>query len=152
MSAFLLIKGSDCTDAPCRLQARLKLEDERQALAAFVRKFDALGLGAGLPMAVPSKLNPPMPQPGGAAAVFAQRQRSRMQSMDPEPTMAPVAETDSPMRLPAIEPSLLEEEWDAVEDVSFGDDRPFFPSPTKGRKASHSPTRGVLGAKENMPV
>ncbi|KAI0731971.1 kinesin-domain-containing protein [Fomitopsis betulina] len=133
-------------------RARLKLEDERQALAAFVRKFDALGLGAGLPMAVPSKLNPPMPQPGGAAAVFAQRQRSRMQSMDPEPTMAPVAETDSPMRLPAIEPSLLEEEWDAVEDVSFGDDRPFFPSPTKGRKASHSPTRGVLGAKENMPV
>ncbi|TFY63510.1 hypothetical protein EVJ58_g3221 [Rhodofomes roseus] len=135
-------------------KTRMKLEDERQALAAFVRKFDALGLSTGLPMAVPSKLNPPMPTPGGAAAVFAQRQRSRLQSMDPDPTMSPVAETDSPMRLPAVEPSLLEEEWDAVDDVSFGDDKPFFPIPTKSRKGSHSPVRSILarGQKENMPV
>ncbi|KZT73855.1 kinesin-domain-containing protein [Daedalea quercina L-15889] len=133
-------------------RTRMKLEDERQALAAFVRKFDALGLSAGLPMAVPSKLNPPMPTPGGAAAVFAQRQRSRLQSMDPESTMSTVEETESPMRLPAVEPSLLEEEWDAVDDVSFGDDKPFFPMPTKSRKGSHSPVRGILGQKENMPV
>ncbi|OSX59774.1 hypothetical protein POSPLADRAFT_1048250 [Postia placenta MAD-698-R-SB12] len=134
-------------------KTRMKLEDERQALAAFVRKFDALGLGSALPP--PStKLNPPMPTPGGAAAVFAQRQRDRLQLSGFDAPMSTLAETDSPMRLGAGQPSLLEEEWDAVDDVSFGDDKPFLPSALKAssRKQSHSPVRDILRGKENVPM
>ncbi|TEB23012.1 kinesin-domain-containing protein [Coprinellus micaceus] len=50
-------------------KARLKLEGERQALASFVSKFDSLG-GS-------SKLDPPMPREGGAAAAFAERQQMK---------------------------------------------------------------------------
>ncbi|KAI0916998.1 hypothetical protein AcV5_007588 [Taiwanofungus camphoratus] len=127
---------------------RVKLEEERQALAAFVKKFDALGLGGSLP--VSTKLNPPMPTPGGAAAVFAQRQRSRMQSTEFDAPMSTVAETDSPMRLGAGQPSLLEEEWDDVNDVSFGDEKPLaFPTSKPGSASSR---RGIFGEKENLPV
>lgn len=122
----------------CISKVRMKLEEERQALAAFVKKFDALGLGAlSLP---PTKLNPPLPTPGGAAAVFAERQRNRLQAADL--AMATVAETESPIRvaLPAAEPSLLEEQWDALEDVSF--------EAEKLVRTPSSPGRG----KENLPV
>ncbi|KAK7677726.1 hypothetical protein QCA50_019278 [Cerrena zonata] len=44
-------------------KARVKLEEERQALAAFVSKFDALGLGSNL-----TKLPPP-----SATSIFAER-------------------------------------------------------------------------------
>ncbi|EKM51774.1 uncharacterized protein PHACADRAFT_262108 [Phanerochaete carnosa HHB-10118-sp] len=97
-------------------KVRMKLEEERQALAAFVKKFDSLGLGdLSLP---PTKLNPPMPTPGGAAVVFAERQRNRLLAM--ETSMATVTEVDSPFRVSvsAIEPSLLEERWDTLDDVS----------------------------------
>ncbi|KAH9942896.1 kinesin-domain-containing protein [Amylocystis lapponica] len=126
-------------------KTRVKLEEERQALAAFVKKFDALGLSSTLP---PTKLNPPLPTPGGAAALFAQRQRSRVQT-ELEQTSS-IAEVDSPLRLGAGAPSLLEEEWDPVDDVSF-EEKPMLP---KGRKASHSPSRGVFRshAKENVPL
>lgn len=132
---------------------RIKLEEERQALAAFVKKFDSLGLGSALP-APSTKLNPPMPTPGGAAALFAQRQRSRMHSFELDGAMSTVAETDSPLRLAAGQPSLLEEEWDAVDDVSFGEDKIILPvtSKSRSRKESHSPVRGVFGQKENVPV
>jgi len=131
----------------------MKLEEERQALAAFVKKFDSLGLSTGLPLP-PTKLNPPMPTPGGAAALFAQRQRSRMHSFEFEAPMSTLAETDSPLRLGAGQPSLLEEEWDAVDDVSFGEDKLILPPVSKSdaKKKSHSPVRGVLDQKENMPV
>lgn len=116
----------------------MKLEEERQALAAFVKKFDALGLGSlSLP---PTKLNPPLPTPGGAAAVFAERQRNRLMAM--ETTMATVAEADSPMRVHvnAAEPSLLEEQWDVLEDVSVEMERtPRLPSP-------------LIRGKENLPI
>ncbi|KAJ3547484.1 hypothetical protein NMY22_g1637 [Coprinellus aureogranulatus] len=58
---------------------RKKLEEERQALAAFVSKFDE-SLGTV------SRLDPPMPRPGGAAAAYAERQQlkqaSRVSSID----------------------------------------------------------------------
>ncbi|KAI0667610.1 kinesin-domain-containing protein [Trametes maxima] len=135
---------------------RMKLEEERQALAAFVRKFDQLGLGGLVaPPLPPNKFNPPMPTPGGAAALFAQRQRSRV-----SPPMAPLAETDSPIRLgaPGIgEPSLLEEQWDEVgeEDMSIELEKASVSPPKSGfaaRKLSQSPVREVLSAKENVPV
>lgn len=123
----------------------MKLEEERQALAAFVKKFDALGLG-GLGLSLPpTKLNPPLPTPGGAAAVFAERQRNRMLGMlEADLAMSTVPETDSPMRMGVVpvEPSLLEEQWDPLDDVSF-DASPM--------KAPLSPVRSTHG-KENAPI
>ncbi|KAJ8073923.1 Kinesin-like protein kip2 [Marasmius tenuissimus] len=71
------------------LQTRIKLEDERRALAAFVSKFDSLGLGFTLPASSASttptrrtsiastSIVPPMPSPGGAAKAFAERKHLR---------------------------------------------------------------------------
>ena len=115
---------------------RLKLENERQALAAFVSKFDALGLGGlGLPPIPVSStstsipFNPPKPTPGGANAIFAERQKNRlvMGSLDSfkisetnEPGLnSDPKVTESPLR-PSTktkienQPSLLEEEWEGV--------------------------------------
>lgn len=113
---------------------RLKLESERQALAAFVSKFDALGLGGlGLPpistssMSVSVPFNPPKPTPGGANAIFVERQKNRMvvnplesfkimEANEPGPNSSA---TESPLR-PSTktkmenQPSLLEEEWEGV--------------------------------------
>ncbi|KAL0572588.1 Kinesin-like protein kip2 [Marasmius crinis-equi] len=66
-------------------KSRIKLEDERRALAAFVSKFDSLGLGFTLPStSSPSSrrtsaasIVPPMPSPRGAAAAFAERKHLR---------------------------------------------------------------------------
>ena len=110
---------------------RVKLENERQALAAFVSKFDALGLGGlGLPPISASStsvpFNPPKPTPGGANVIFTQRQKSRLavnpfeslgitEANEPGPNSA----TESPLR-PSTkkkienQPSLLEEEWEGV--------------------------------------
>lgn len=128
---------------------RMKLEEERQALAAFVKKFDQLGLGG--PVFPASKLNPPLPTPGGAAALFAQRQATRKV----EPVMPPVTESASPLRLGTehTQPSLLEEEWDGGEDVSIELEKAgSSPSKTAVRKGAQSPVREVLSQKENMPV
>ncbi|CCM02201.1 uncharacterized protein FIBRA_04281 [Fibroporia radiculosa] len=151
--ASLLSGLPDGFETHTHCQMRVKLEEERQALAAFVRKFDSLGLGlsSGVPLSQ-SKLHPPMPTPGGAAALFAQRQRSRIQPLEADTTMAIVEEVDSPMRFGAGQPSLLEEEWDAVDDVSFGEDKLILPLKGGSRKGSHSPVRDVLGRKENVPV
>jgi centromeric protein E len=51
------------------------LEEERRALAAFVTKFDSLGL------TLPSKLQPPKPTPGGALAAYAERRQSKLTSL-----------------------------------------------------------------------
>lgn len=53
---------------------RVQLEVERQALAAFVSKFDALGHGFA---AGASKINPPTLNPGGASAAFAEKQQNK---------------------------------------------------------------------------
>ena len=93
---------------------------------------DALGLGEGpLP---PTRLNPPLPTPGGAAAVFRERRRNRVQAVV-EAELGAVKESESPMRLAlGAEPSLLEEQWDAaLDDVSFDLDRARG-SPLKGKE------------------
>ena len=109
----------------------MRLEEERQALAAFVKKFDALSLSSPLP---PTKLNPPMPTPGGAAVVFAERQRNRLRAMgDTDFSMSPVKETESPIRvnLTNVESSLLDEQWDVLDDLSFEIEKgsKFMPGP-----------------------
>ena len=50
------------------------MEEERRALAAFVTKFDSLGL------TLPSKLQPPKPTPGGALTAYAERRQSKFTS------------------------------------------------------------------------
>lgn len=50
------------------------MEEERRALAAFVTKFDSLGL------TLPSKLQPPKPTPGGALTAYAERKQSKFTS------------------------------------------------------------------------
>ncbi|KAF6747436.1 kinesin-like protein [Ephemerocybe angulata] len=52
---------------------RVKMEVERKALAAFVSKFDALGLGAG----GGGGHGLPLPRAGGASAAFKERQEMR---------------------------------------------------------------------------
>lgn len=116
----------------------MKLEEERQALAAFVSKFDALGLGS---IPVPQTKLPPPP----TTSIFAERHQHRMHTLDP------IVETESPIRLNSgTGPSLLEEEWDAVEDVSFEIEK--LSKATKALSLSHSPVREVFGDKENIPV
>lgn len=100
-----------------------------------MKKFDALGLGSGLALP-PTKLNPPMPTPGGAAAVFAERQRNRLLALA-DAELGTVAETESPMRIvvASTEPSLLEEQWDAIEDVSFEIEKvASMKTPMKGKE------------------
>ena len=113
---------------------RVKLENERQALAAFVSRFDALGLGGlGLPPIPVSStsipFNPPKPTPGGANAIFAERQRNRLvvnplESLKIAETNeaganSNVSLTESPLQPSAKtkmenQPSLLEEELEGV--------------------------------------
>ena len=54
----------------------MKLEEERRALAAFVTKFDSLGLK--MPS---SKLQLPKPTPGGALTAYAERRQSKLTSL-----------------------------------------------------------------------
>lgn len=100
----------------------------------------------------PTKLRPPMPVPGGAAAVFAERQRNRAQAME-DLAMSTVAEQDSPIRLGAedVQPSLLEEEWDGADDVSFELEKVLAPG-GKMRKGAQSPVKEIFGEKENVPM
>jgi len=115
---------------------RIKLEEERRALAAFVSKFDSLGLG-GL---APSKLKLPMPIVGGATTAFAERQQNK------------VLEDDSPVKIelgrvkghPSLLEQMPEEEWSMVGDMSF-DEKDF-------RAGSRFRTRDVVGGKENTPA
>ena len=118
------------------LQLRIKLEEERRALVAFVSKFDSLGLGA----MAPSKLRPPMPSVGGAPAAFTERQQNKG------------AEDFSPVKIemsrvkghPSLLDQMPEDEWSMVEDKSF--DEKDFKAGMKLRP------KNVLGQKENMPV
>ena len=117
--------ATSISEADTHFQMRVKLENERQALAAFVSKFDALGLGGlGLPPIPVSSstsipFNPPKPTPGGAGAIFAERQKNRLvvgplESLKITETNEPGANvTESPLRVPGAkvgnQPSLLEE-------------------------------------------
>lgn len=124
-------------------QLRQKLEDERRALAAFVSKFDSLGLGGAS-----SKLKPAKPTPGGASAAFAERQQSRVANLAPKITedaeYSPARVDFASLR---AQPSLLdqmpEEEWSLMDDVSF-----------EMESVRHRPgsDKSALSSKENIPL
>ncbi|KAJ7644147.1 kinesin-like protein [Roridomyces roridus] len=101
---------------------RTQLEEERRALAAFVSKFDSLGLvsAASSPVKV-------MPSPGGAPAAFAGRREARKVALQ---MTGDVSAESSPMRMSldmdlvsklGAAPSLLEQMPEELEefDVSF---------------------------------
>ncbi|PPQ69904.1 hypothetical protein CVT24_003238 [Panaeolus cyanescens] len=118
-------------------QARVKLEEERRALAAFVSKFDSLGLG----IAPPSKLRPPMPTPGGAMTAYERRQSRSSSNSSISSRLARISDvtikedipltedftgmTDmsSPMRISdkyGVHPSLLDQDMpEPAVDMSF---------------------------------
>src|ERR1700742_1725972 len=110
---------------------RVELENERQALAAFVSKFDVFGLGTrqGL-VEVPTHpssstlFNPPKPTPGGTNTIFAERQKNCLvvglpESLKITDTDGPVMNvTESPLRVSTKvkvedQPSLWGE-WEGV--------------------------------------
>ncbi|KAI5981227.1 kinesin motor domain-containing protein [Pisolithus orientalis] len=129
-------------------RARTKLEEERRALAAFVSKFDSLGLGAGSNLS--SKLKPAKPTPGGATIAFVERQQNR-HSMNLNTTT--ILE-ESPMRMDVKnQPRLLdqtpEEDWSIVEDASFEVEASKL---KVGGKRAESPLKEVFGRKENIPL
>ncbi|KAG9308915.1 P-loop containing nucleoside triphosphate hydrolase protein [Chiua virens] len=130
---------------------RTKLEEERRALAAFVSKFDALGMGGGSVL--------PTPSVSGSVSASASsgwgKAKSYLSRIGSGGLGIVAEEMESPMRLDLKnQPSLLdqtpEEEWSLMEDVSFEMDV------GKGRltngKRAESQLKEVLGRKENIPV
>ncbi|KAF8125154.1 P-loop containing nucleoside triphosphate hydrolase protein [Boletus edulis] len=132
-------------------KARLKLEEERRALAAFVSKFDALGLGVG-------SLLPPSSGSGSGSASGSfglGKAKSYLSKIGSSGLGVVAEETESPMRINLKnQQSLLdqtpEEEWSLMEDVSFEMEMGKG-KPSSGRKAANL-LKGVVGRKENMPV
>ena len=118
----------------------------------------------GLTMPPSSKLNLPMPTPGGASAAYAER-RGGLKALITKSANSEAlsSETSSPMRFEIhpnmlkAHPSLLEqmpeEEW---SDVSFDtENAPEKPvgggrGPFAPRKGTQSPVREILGDKENI--
>jgi centromeric protein E len=129
---------------------RLKLEDERRALAAFVSKFDSLGLGMSVPS---SKLNPPMPIPGGATAAFAERQLNRA-NVGVIGSKLSAIDDCSPVKVKGVvsQPSLLEQtpEDAFTEDISFELDVVDDGKGGMGGKIAHKDV--FLAEKENIPA
>lgn len=147
------------------------MEEERRALAAFVSKFDALGLGLTLP---PSKLKPPMPTPGGASAAFAERQLNRERQSYASQVLPKTNEEhdSSPMRIldsVKAHQSLLEQVMLDEGEMSFDMELeleveqmlipnegrlPTIPVTDKLigslRKVTDNPVREILGDKENL--
>ncbi|KAF9458828.1 kinesin-domain-containing protein [Collybia nuda] len=141
---------------------RVTLEEERRALAAFVSKFDSLGLGLTLPNATVSKLKPPMPTPGRASIAYAERRamRASLGPVSSEKLTGPEGEAPaSPTRLdlkfkgsnPILLEQMPEESW---SDISFETievpEKPAVVGHVKSGLSGPKPPREVLGDKENV--
>ncbi|KAG6873718.1 hypothetical protein C0995_012182 [Termitomyces sp. Mi166 len=116
---------------------RMTLEEERRALAAFVTKFDSVGLGLTLPSSSSSigvsKIRPPMPTAGGATAAFAERRAnqsalkfSTLSNTDSADVLSSITEspirldvTGDGMKLKPLAPLMLEQMPEEWSDVSF---------------------------------
>ncbi|KAF9222920.1 kinesin-domain-containing protein [Gyrodon lividus] len=132
-------------------KVRMTLEEERRALAAFVNKFDSLGLGSGV------MLSSSTPSVSSSSV----RTKSKFGSRVGKTGLGVVAEeTESPMRIDLKnQPSLLEqtpeEEWSLMDDVSFEIEVGKGKDIGAGRvitKRAESPLKEVLASKENIPV
>ncbi|KII86718.1 hypothetical protein PLICRDRAFT_163991 [Plicaturopsis crispa FD-325 SS-3] len=128
-------------------KARMALEEQRRALAAFVSKFDSLGLGGGGGVPASSKLRPPMPSAGGASAAFAERQQHNRSIFS---GVLSTTVEESPVRLDNIkaQPSLLEQMLPEEEELLAMDDISFELEKSKGRR----PASPLKEGKENLPA
>ncbi|KAF9240174.1 P-loop containing nucleoside triphosphate hydrolase protein [Melanogaster broomeanus] len=127
-------------------KVRMTLEGERKALAAFVSKFDSLGLGGSVP-------------PSSSSSSV--RTKTTFGSRVGKGGLGIVVEeTESPVRIdPKNQPSLLEqmpeEGWSLMDDVSFemeiGKAKVGGPGGITTKRAA-SPLKEVLASKENIPV
>ncbi|KAL4263015.1 Kinesin-like protein [Pleurotus pulmonarius] len=156
-------------------KTRTKLEEERRALAAFVSKFDSLGLG-GFATSIPTpsrstpalserKVNrPPIFPPSRALPVMQEEDEMAL-------VEAQLAETEvvdaSPLRVDYRgQPSLLEqampgeEDWNILNEVSFEtevdvgggtDVGSIAIPPSKGAKGDQGKVRSQNAGKENLP-
>ncbi|KAG6816391.1 hypothetical protein H0H87_006540 [Tephrocybe sp. NHM501043] len=158
-------------------KARITLEEERRALAAFVSKFDSVGMGLILPSSslAMSKVRPPMPSPGGATAAFRANQAAKLiatPTTDSSDMLASLVEspirmdmTGGGLKLKSQSQLLLEQMPEEWSDVSFEQHDPIelLAEKDKGkifgfgiggeaaaRKGAKSPVREVLGDKENL--
>ncbi|KAF7299577.1 Kinesin-like protein [Mycena chlorophos] len=129
-------------------RVRIQLEEERKALAAFVSKFDSLGLGLLSASSSPVKV---MPSPGGASAAYASRKENRLMQSPSHGGH----EDASPIRMSLdlsmtkAHPSLLEqmpEEDSGWGDVSFEAESGMF-----SRGGTPSRVLGV-SVKGNLPA
>ncbi|KAJ7784550.1 P-loop containing nucleoside triphosphate hydrolase protein [Mycena metata] len=144
---------------------RIQLEEERRALAAFVSKFDSLGLGLLSAASSPVKV---MPSPGGASAAFNTRREARQQQQMQNAGETVTSRDSSPIRMSldlsmtgklGAHPSLLEqmpeEEW---AEVSFDADLGGWGGQGKSLgqiasgKGMGSPSVFGLSSKENVPA
>lgn len=130
---------------------RVKLEEERRALAAFVSKFDSLGLGGfsfgGPSSPAKSTAKPPMPSPGGAQAKFAERQQNKLNALEESPLKIDLTGGVNGLKGgPSLLEQMPEEEWSMVSDMSF-DEKDF-------KMGGKMPLRERKGGvdKENMPA
>ncbi|KAG6895392.1 hypothetical protein C0992_001525 [Termitomyces sp. T32_za158] len=131
---------------------RTTLEEERRALAAFVSKFDSVGLGLTLPSSSSSfsasKMRLPTPTAGGAIAAFAERRAnqpalrsSTLSKTDNTDLLSSIAEspirldvTGDGMKIKPHAPLMLEQMPEEWSDVSFEMIDPETPSETKDTK------------------
>ena len=85
-----------------------------------------------------------MPKKKGPVAAY-QRQQLTGNSL------APIEEANNSFKIDVAQPSLLEEQWDGLDDESF--DMIEKPSPIKpSARHSSSFMKDVLGRKENLPA
>ncbi|KLO16727.1 kinesin-domain-containing protein [Schizopora paradoxa] len=142
--------------------ARVKLDEQRSALAAFVTRFDALGLANAT--SIPQKLRQPLTQAN--SGLPPRRRRSYTLALSSVPEMESPGQSPS-KNGPANndeyreQPSLLEVEDMLCEDASGIMDCSLLGSPTgKGlmlQKEFGVPKAGLLGRgilqnKENVPL
>ncbi|KAF8634129.1 hypothetical protein AX15_001061 [Amanita polypyramis BW_CC] len=143
-------------------RVRKKLEDERRALAAFVSKFDSLGLGLTLPASATSSGTLRTPKSATVSAKTSPfTDRKKRQQPDKENDKS-TSNNETEM---ASEPSPIKMEWrgqqqimmeqmpeDAWYDLSFDCERlgaTEMSSTRTLRKGAQSPTREIFGGKEN---
>lgn len=131
-------------------KVRTKLEEERRALAAFVSKFDALGLGGG------SALPPSSVSGSGSAPKGLGKAKSYLSKISSGGLGVVAEETESPMRIDVKlnQPSLLdqtpEEDWSLMDDISF--EMEVGKGKLANGKRGGSSLKEILGRKENILV
>ena len=139
-------------------KVRKKLEEERRALAAFVSKFDSLGLGMTLPPSSSGTLRTPIKSglTPAKASPFGDRRRHPLDGKENTSSSEIEMSVDlSPMKMEWKGQQQLTMEQlpeETVLDVSFDCERPGPESGRTLRRGTLSTARGVFAGRENTIV